>query len=538
MTPATVRHQAPDGPRPRVVVIGGGMAGLSAAYRLTHRADTELILLERDTRLGGKIVTEHGDGFVIEGGPEALLTAKPAALALCQELGLGERLIGTNPEARGSFIMRARRLHPLPDGLSGLIPSRLWPIAATRLVSPLGKLRMALDLVLPRRSRDDESLAAFIERRLGREAYRWLVDPLVGGIYAADGHRLSLAATFPQLQALEREHGGLIRGALATKRRVAPPPAGASPSPFQAPRGGLGELVATLTDHLRDAGVRIETGAAATAITRAEEGYEVTLASGQTMPADAIVCAAPAPDAANLLASLDPELAAGLRAIPHASVATIALAYVDTAIPRPLAGSGYLTPRAEGRLVKAGTWVSRKWPDRAPEGASLIRVSLGGAGQADVLAMDDDALIAAAREEMRTVLGIEVAPIFTRIFRWPRAMPQYEPGHLPRIAEIEARLASHPGLALAGNAYRGVGLADCMQSGSLAAQRIDAFLDEPAVPPSAPERGDASRHPAPGQAVAPRSFRRLDESTAAPARPGALLATRSTLWDGIWRPHR
>lgn len=463
--------------RPRVVIIGGGISGLSAAYTLTSLASgVEIILLERDKRLGGKIITERAEGFVIEGGPEALLVAKPRALALCQALGLADSLMGTNPTARRTFILRHGRLHPLPDGLSGLIPTRLWPLAATRLLSPLGKLRMGLDLVVPRRNSSDELLADFIERRLGREAYRWLVDPLVGGIYAGDGHRLSLAATFPQLRALEQDHGGLIRGILAARRTAQPHAAGPQSSPFQAPRGGLAELIDTLAAALRSANVRIETDADVTAIRVDGDGFRVSLATGGELWADALICAAPAPDAAALLAGLDDDLAAALRAIPHASVATVALAYPDQAIPHPLDGSGYLTPRAEGRPVKACTWVSRKWADRAPAGASLLRVSLGGAGREDTLDTSDDGLVALAREEMRDILGITAPPLLARVFRWPRAMPQAEPGHLERIAAIEHRLASHPALALAGNAYRGAGLAECVQSGESAAQRIQSHF--------------------------------------------------------------
>jgi oxygen-dependent protoporphyrinogen oxidase len=365
-----------------------------------------------------------------------------------------------------------------------MIPTRLGPIATTRLISPLGKLRMGLDLVLPPRpASGDETLGSFIERRLGREAYRWLVDPLVGGIYAGDGHRLSLVATFPQLAALERDYGGLIRGTLAMKRQAAAPTGGSKPSPFQTPRGGLGELVAALAECLHAMEVRIETGTTATAITRSIAGdYQIELASGETIHADAIVCAAPAPAAGEFLAGFDADLAAQLRAIPYASVATVALAYARMDIPHPLDGSGYLVPRAERRLVKACTWVSCKWAHRAPAGAELIRVSLGGAGQEAVLEASDDDLTGIAREEMRSLLGIEAAPLLTRLFRWPEAMPQYELGHQERIATIEARLNNHPGLALAGNAYRGVGLADCAQSGEQAAARVGAFLARSAVP--------------------------------------------------------
>ncbi|MCA9876774.1 MAG: protoporphyrinogen oxidase [Thermomicrobiales bacterium] len=462
---------------PRVVIIGGGITGLAAAHRLTtYLPQARVTLLEQDARLGGKIITERREGFLIEGGPEALLTVKPAG-ALCADLGLGPALQAPRPESRRSYILRDGQLQPLPDGLGNLTPTQIWPLVTTPIISPLGKLRMGLDLVLPRR-RDpgDESLAHFIERRLGREAYAWLVNPLVGGIYAADGHRLSLAATFPHLRRLEQEHGGMIRGTLAARRQAPPAKGGGRPAPFQAPRGGLSELVDALAARLRAADVRVETASAASAVRRRGQGYAVSRASGETEWADAVICAAPAPAAATLLAGLDPRLTEHLRAIPHASVTTLALAYPRQAIPHPLAGSGYLTPRAERRPVRACTWVSAKWAGRAPEDASLLRVSFGGAGQSEISDASDDDLLRLAREEVRAVLGVTAPPRFTRVFRWPQAMPQYEVGHLERLSGIDACLDDSPNLALAGNAYRGVGVADCLQSGEQAADRLITYF--------------------------------------------------------------
>lgn len=476
-----MRLTTPDarsGDQPRIVVIGGGISGLAAAYRLTTRLpQAEVVLLEQDARLGGKIVTEQRDGFLIEGGPEALLTAKPVASALCAELGLGPGLNGPRPEARRSYILRDGQLRPLPDGLGNLLPTRLWPIVTTPLISPLGKLRMGLDLVLPRRGDDDdESLAHFIERRLGQEAYTWLVSPLVGGIYAADGHRLSLAATFPHLRRLEQEHGGMIRGMLAAQRQAPPATNGSRPSPMQAPQRGLSQVVDRLEARLRAAGVSIATASTVRAVRRHGQGYAITQAGGETMWADAVICAAPAPVAATVLDTLDTRLAEHLRGIPHASVATLALAYSRQVLPQRLVGSGYLTSRAERRPVKACTWVSAKWAGRAPDDASLIRVSFGGAGMDKIIDLSDDDLLRLAQEELRAVLGITAQPCFTRLFRWPQAMPQYEPGHLERLAGIDACLDDYPTLALAGNAYRGVGLADCLQSGEQAADRLFTYF--------------------------------------------------------------
>lgn len=464
--------------RPRVAVIGGGISGLTSAYRLTRlRPEIEVIVLERDRRLGGKVVTERRDGFVIEGGPEAMVAAKPQAAALCRELGLADRLVAPTPTARRTYVRRNGRLHPLPEGLGGFMPRRFGPIARSSLVSPLGKARMALEVVVPpRRSADDESVAAFFERRLGREAYRWLVDPLLGAIYAGDGHRLSLAAILPHVQQLERDHGGLLRGALAARRAGSPPPT-PNPAPFLAPRGGMGEVIDALAEHLRAAGVQIITGAAVTAITEAAGGYRLASTGGRSCSADAVVCAAPAPASAALVSDLDPALAAVLRAVPHASVATVSLAYPLGAFARPLDASGYVTSRGEGRPVHACTWVSAKWADRSPPDAGLVRVSLGGAGAAHLLDASDDSLISLARQEVGDLFGIDASPALVSLFRWPEAIPQYEPGHLDRVAAIDSRLDTHhPGLALAGNAYRGVGLSDCVASGERAAARVAAFL--------------------------------------------------------------
>ena len=472
-----MRVTPPDANRhdhPRVVIIGGGISGLTAAYRLTTRLpQAEVVVLEQKARLGGKIVTEQRDGFLIEGGPEALLTAKPVAAALCAELGLEPDLHAPRPEARRSYILRDGQLQPVPDGLGNLLPTRLWPLATTPLISPLGKLRMGLDLVLPRRrDEDDESLGHFIERRLGREAYTWLVSPLVGGIYAADGHRLSLAATFPHLRRLEQEHGGMIRATLAARRQAPPATTGSRPAPMQAPRHGLAQVIDTLEARLQAAGARVATASAVSAVLRHGQGYAIAQATGETITADAVICAAPAPMAAGVLDPLDTCLAEHLRAIPHASVANLTLAYPRQVLPRALVGSGYLTPRTERRPVKACTWVSAKWAGRAPDDASLIRVSFGGAGMDQIVDLGDDDLLRLAQEELRTVLGITAQPSFTRLFRWPQAMPQYEPGHLGRLTQIDACLDGYPNLALAGNAYRGVGLADCLQSGEVAADRL------------------------------------------------------------------
>jgi oxygen-dependent protoporphyrinogen oxidase len=457
----------------RVAIIGGGIAGLAAAHRLAQTAPhLAVTLIESDHRLGGKIVTERVDGFVIEGGPDTFLSYKSRGLGLCRELGLEGRLHGTNEKIRRTYVMRGGKLHELPEGLTGLIPSRFGPMLKTGLISPFGKLRMGLDyLIPPRFLNGDESLAAFVERRLGRELYDRLIEPLMGGIYAGDGEQLSLAATFPQLRQAELEHGGLIKGMLAAKKKAPPPKKWAA---FLTPTTGLAEIVEALMARLGEIEIRLRTRVAHVAAASPE--YTVILENGESLQADAVILATPAFVTAGLTSDFDAQLSNALRAIPHVSTATVTVAYRLADVPRPLDGYGYIIPRAEGRAILACTWTSTKFPHRAPEGFGLIRAFVGRAGQESALEGTDDDLLKLVRDELRRALGITALPLLHRIFRWPKAMPQYTLGHLGRLATIEQRLAAHPGLFVAGNAYRGIGIPDCIASGEQAADKAIALL--------------------------------------------------------------
>ncbi len=477
----------------RVVIVGGGIAGLAAAYRLTRaRRDLAVTLVEREPRLGGKIVTDRVDGFVIEGGPDTFLSYKPRGLGLCRELGLEQRLHGTNPNVRRTYVQRGDRLYDLPEGLTGLIPTRFGPLARSGLISPWGKLRMALDYVLPRRvAGSDESVAAFVRRRLGREAYDHLIEPLLSGIYAGDGAQLSLAATFPQLRQVELDSGGLIKGMLAAQRQAPPRPASANGQArpaFLTPTTGLAEIVEALEARL--SGIELLRGVEVASLEHgpAGRGYRVRLSNGETHMADSVILATPAFITAGLVSEMDAALAEALNGIPYASTATVSLAYPLSDIPRPLDGYGYLIPRAEQRPILACTWTSTKFPHRAPEGYGLIRAFIGRAGQDDMVARGDDELAVLARAELGRVLGIQAAPQVQRVFRWPRAMPQYTLGHLARLTTIEQRLRARPGLFVAGNAYRGIGLPDCIASGEAAAEAALQFIAPAmvaALPPTA-----------------------------------------------------
>ena len=460
-----------------VLVVGGGISGLSAAEALV-RADARVrvTVIEATGRLGGIVGTERADGFVMERGPDVVVAAKPATRALCERLGIGDRLQGTR--TRGAYVYRAGSLRRLPAGLSGLMPTRLAPLATSGLLSPRGLLDVALEpwRAAPTTRADDESLEEFVVRRMGREAYDRLVEPLLTGIYAGDGARLSLAATFPQLRALEREHGSLLRG-LRARGTTSPAATSATGSAFFSMPTGLEELIEALERTLTATGrVTIRRGAPARALrgpgAAGESGIAaVRLADGATLTGDAIVLALPVREAAVLLAPLDTALARDLRGIPLGSTATVTLAYATREVPRALDATGYVVPRAEGRAVMACTWASSKLPGRAPDGMALFRLFLGGARRPELPVQDDDLLLAHARAELREVLGVTAAPRLTRVTRWLDAMPQYEVGHAGRVSRIEGRLAAFPWLALAGNAYHGVGVPDCIRSGEAAAQR-------------------------------------------------------------------
>jgi len=461
---------------PRVAVIGGGITGLAAAHRLVELAAgagraLDVRLLEGAAQPGGVIASERRDGFVIELGPDSFLSEKPAALRLCERLGLTERLVGTREEFRRTYVVHDGRLQPLPDGFLLLAPTRLWPLVTTPLFSWPGKLRMALDLVLPRGGGGDESLATFVTRRLGREALERVAQPLVGGIYTADPTRLSLAATMPRFLAMERDERSVVRAMWRQRRQAAPHEgSGARWSLFLSFDHGMQCLVDAVARRLPEGVLRC--GRRVADLSRGAEGRWQLDGSE---PVDAVLVATPAHAAAALLRPLDDPLGAELAAIPYASSATVNLAFQREDIPHPLDGFGFVVPHVEGRALLAGTFSSLKYPGRAPKTSVLIRAFLGGALQPELLELTDEALVLTARRELAALLGVRTEPQFTRVARWPLAMPQYEVGHLERVARIRARAAAL-GLFLAGNAYEGVGIPDCIRSGEDAATALFASL--------------------------------------------------------------
>lgn len=461
------------------VVVGGGIAGLAAAHRLVELSlergiALQLTLLEARDRLGGTIATEWRDGFLIEAGPDSFLSEKPWALALCERLGATDRLVRTNDRFRKTFVVHRGRLHPLPEGFQLLAPTRLVPLLASPLFSWPGKLRMAMDLILPRGSSgEDESLAGFVRRRLGQEALERVAQPLVAGIYTANPEQLSLAATMPRFVEMERQHRSLILALWRAARRnpeVAKGASGARWSLFVTFAEGMEELVRTLAGHLPLDAVRLKERV--DAVVSDGAGWKVALSHGGSLQADAVVVATEAYQAARLTRYLDPALARLLETIPYASAATVSLAYRREEIPHPLDGFGFVVPRSERRPILACTFSSVKYPGRAPDGFALLRLFLGGALDQGTFQEDDEKLLTLARSELAELLGVTAAPCLSRVHRFPASMAQYHLGHLDRVAAIERQVADHPGLALAGSAYRGVGIADCIRSGEAAAERV------------------------------------------------------------------
>jgi protoporphyrinogen/coproporphyrinogen III oxidase len=464
----------------KVVVVGGGISGLAAAHRLTELASErqtplELTLIEARERLGGTIVSERIDGFLVEAGPDSFLSEKPWALALCRRLGVEHRLVRTDDRFRKVFVWRAGRLHALPDGFQLLAPTKLGPFVRSGLFSWPGKLRMALDLVMPRGTSDDESLGAFVRRRLGREALERVAQPLVAGIYTADPDDLSLTATMPRFSELERRERSIILGLWRANRRAPQTgTSGARWSLFVTFQNGMEEMVTAIASRLPPGAVLLKHRV--DDIERSGRSWRVVGGLGPALEADHVIVATESYTASRLLRYVDPALATLLGEIPYASSATVSFGYRRAEVPHALDGFGIVVPRTERRSVFACTFSSVKYPGRAPEGHVLLRCFVGGALNESILESDDSALIAGARSELRELLGITGEPVLSRLVRWAKAMPQYHVGHAVRVETIERCAAALPGLHLAGGAYRGVGIADCVRSGEAAAEQVFGAL--------------------------------------------------------------
>jgi oxygen-dependent protoporphyrinogen oxidase len=447
-----------------VAIVGGGIAGLAAAYELRMRG-ASVQVLEAGTRPGGVITTERVDGWVIDGGPDSMLVQKPAAVALCRELGLGDRLISTLTP-RTAYVLRDGRLHPLAEGSFLGFPLRFGALARSSLFTVGGKLRLASELLIPgNRGDEDESIGAFVRRRFGEEAVDYLAEPLLAGIHAGDVEQLSMRALFPRLLEAERQSGSVLRAFRAL--HVTPSPQGA----FVSLPGGTADLTDALVATMP--GV-VRTQARVTELRRAESLILET--SSGRLDARAVILAVPGYVAGSLLRAFDTTLAACCDAVPYASTATVAFGYRREQVAHPMQGTGFVVPRVERSALLAGTWVTSKWPGRAPDGHVLLRAFLGGGRDPQRLEDSDEELVDAASAELSALLGINGEPVITRLFRWTRQSPQYEVGHLQRVAAIDDHLASLPGVFVTGSGFRAIGIPDCIADARATAARAAAYV--------------------------------------------------------------
>ena len=476
----------------RIAIIGGGISGLAAAHRLIelskiNQQPIHLTLLEASGQLGGTIQTAEQDGFLIERGPDSFISEKPEALALIKRLGIESNLIQTNGQHRRSFIVSKGHLTPVPEGFQLLAPSRFWPFITTDIFSLPGKLRMAADLLIPRNQNghDDESLASFVRRRLGREALERMAQPMVGGIYTADPEVLSLRATLPRFLEMEREHRSLILGMWRRGRSAKNETgvSGARYSLFLSLDKGMQVLVDELERRIVDpdeSGLPIADSARTkvrlhTKIKSLEpaspesSAWLIRAENGETIEADAVCLAVPSYVASSLLQNTAPKLSSLLRQINFASTATINFGFRRSDISHELNGFGFVAPFIEKRSLIACTFSSVKFSGRAPQGRVLLRAFVGGALQPEMLELEDKDIVNRVESDLRQLLGVTGRPLFVEIFRWTNSMPQYEVGHLDRVSNIELLVSQLPGLALSGNSYRGAGIPDCIKSGGRAA---------------------------------------------------------------------
>jgi protoporphyrinogen/coproporphyrinogen III oxidase len=478
-----------------VVVVGGGIAGLSAAYELSRR-DVSFTLLERAPRAGGVIFSETIDGYTIDGGPDSLLVQKPQAIALCEEIGLADRLVPTKPP-RLAYIQRGGRLHPLPVGSVLGVPTRIGPFLETQLFTWPAKLRMGAEMfVPPRRDEADESIGAFMTRRFGREAATYLAEPLLAGIHAGDVNRLSIRSLFPRFVEAEKKHGSLLRAFRATATPA--PRGGTAPSgggvpqvsnndgAFKSLPGGLSEMIDALVHRIGEDKVRAGTTVASICRQPATVSHQpsavshftVTTAAGETLGARAIVLATPAYVTSGLVREHDDELARLCSEIRYTSTATVVLAFRREAVAHPLNGSGFVVPRVEDSSILAASWLSSKWPNRAPDDRVLMRTFFGGARDPHALDYADADLVSRSLASLGPILGITGEPLLTRVYRWERASAQHEVGHLARMAAIDRALQRHPGLFVTGSGFRGVGIPDCVADGRATAAAVAIWLKQ------------------------------------------------------------
>jgi oxygen-dependent protoporphyrinogen oxidase len=471
----------------RIAIIGGGIAGLSAAFYLEKArrggADIQWTLFEKSSRLGGVLETEQRDGFVLEAGADSFLTAKPDATRLCQELGIGSEIISSNDATRKTYILVEGKLVPIPQGLEFMVPTRVWPMATTPLFSFSTKLRMAAELFSSARKEvKDESVGDFVRRHFGQEMVDRVAEPLLSGVYGGNVEALSIQAVLPRFAEMEREHGSLVRATLRAKAQN--PNAqnkdktkAAKPQPlFSSMKNGMQQIIDALAAALPQSSIRLQQQDIS--VRQINDDWQVE-SSGVKERFQAVLLAVPAPSGAAMLRQFHPALVEGLSRIQYTSSAAVALAYDDVVDLPP--GHGFLVPRSERRKLMACTFVHRKFDHRAPQGKSLLRCFFSSSRIPDLLTYSDESLQQIARQELESILGVKAEPIFARTFRWDRAMAQYETGHLERVAGMEKIIAAMPGFHIIGNSFYGIGVPDCIKSARLAAEQITSSVSQPAA---------------------------------------------------------
>ena len=474
-------------PPSRIAVLGAGISGLSAAYRLNTllknagNPGTKIDVWDKNSRVGGVLQTDHVDQYQIEQSADNFITTVPWGLDLCKELGLTDQLVQTNAEYRRTYVVRRGRLHLLPDGFLMLAPTKLWPMAVTPILSPLGKLRAGLELLIPSRKDDaDESMAQFVRRRLGKEVFERLVEPLVSGVYAADMEKLSVLATLPRFREMEKQYGSLIlamqRQLKANRAAHLSEQSGARYSMFVTLKKGLSFLCDTLTGRLPDGCVHLGRPVVKMERFRLDgtdaRRWKLTDSAGRCEEYDAVICALPSHEAARLLGDALPELTKPLGRIEHQGTAIATFAFHADQLKQEIRGMGFVVPTIERCPILAGSFSSLKYAHRAPAGRVLLRLFAGGARAPQMPDMDDERLVPLLLAELKKIVRIEGEPHLTMVSHWPRTMPQYHVGHLELVAEIEKQVAALPDFAIAGNAFHGVGIPNCSRSGQLAAEKI------------------------------------------------------------------
>ncbi len=461
----------------QVIIVGGGISGLSTAFFVMEEAARQQLpvqctVVERDTRLGGKVLTHRLPNLLIEGGPDSFLTSKPWAMELCRTLGLGDQLIPTNAENNRTFALSCGALRELPQGLLAFRPQRVETLVSGGLLTWKGLLRMGAERFWPSSStsESEETLGSFFRRRFGTEAFDYLIEPLVAGIYAGDADELSIEATFPRFKELEQQYGSVVKGMRATQAKAAAKKpsqsSNTSPSLFMTLRNGLGSLIETLTKQLIDRGGKILTGVSCQNIqdlSPKKERFFVTLDDHTTLAADALVLAIPTFHTAQIIRQLEPEAASELERIPYTSTATISMAYSTAMVQEHIQGFGFVVPRKEQRPLLAGTWTSLKWPNRSQQGETLIRCYVGGRGREQILEKEDKELVHAVSRELQDIVGIAASPNYTEVHRWFRGMPQYVLGHQARVTKIQDLLRPWPTLYVSGAGLYGIGIPDCIR---------------------------------------------------------------------------